>query len=81
MQQAFQAAKARKVPALVLVIQVDPGFDLPETEELDESKDPGFSGYRNFTDKLALEAKQFNGQRWFAVCRCRSGWPAFRARP
>jgi hypothetical protein len=62
MQQAFEAAKAQKAPGLVLVIQADPGFDLPETEELDESKDPGVSGYRNFIDKFALQTEQFNGQ-------------------
>ena len=65
MQQAFEAAKTQKAPGLVLVIQADPGFDLPETEELDESKDPAFSGYRNFMDKLVLETEKFNGQVLF----------------
>jgi len=65
MQQAFQAAKEQKAPGIVLVIQGDPGFDLPETEELDESRDPGVSGYRNFMDKLVLETEQFRGQVLF----------------
>ena len=62
MQQAFQVAKAQKAPGVVLVIQADPGFDLPETEDVDESKDPGVSGYRNFMNKLVQETEQFNGQ-------------------
>src|SRR4030095_2017326 len=48
MQRSFAVARERRSGAVVLVIQPDPGFDLPETEELDESKDPAVSGYRNF---------------------------------
>ena len=62
MQQAFQAAKDQKAPGLVLVIQADPGFDLPETEEIDESQAPAVSGYRNFIEKLVAETEQFKGQ-------------------
>lgn len=62
MQQAFQAAKDQKALGLVLVIQADPGFDLPETEDVDESQAPGVSGYRNFIEKLVAETEQFKGQ-------------------
>ncbi len=62
MQQAFQAAKELKAPGIALVIQADPGFDVPETEDLDESKAARFSGYRNFIDKLVAETEQFAGQ-------------------
>ena len=62
MQQAFQAAKDQKARGLVLVIQADPGFDLPETEDIDESQAPGVSGYRNFIEKLVAETEQFKGQ-------------------
>ncbi|SFB72744.1 Calcineurin-like phosphoesterase [Polaromonas sp. OV174] len=62
MQQAFQAAKAQKAPGLVLVFQADPGFDLPETEDLDESQAPGVSGYRNFISSVVAETEQFPGQ-------------------
>ena len=62
MRQAFQAAKDQKAPGLVLVIQADPGFDLPETEDTDESQAPGVSGYRNFIEKLIAETEQFKGQ-------------------
>lgn len=65
MQQAFQAAKEQKAPGIVLVIQADPGFDLPETEEIDESTAPGVSGYRNFMSKLIQETEQFQGQVLF----------------
>ena len=63
--QAFQAAKSQKAPGIVLVVQADPGFDLPETPGTDESQEPQFSGYRNFMDKLTLEAEQFKGQVLF----------------
>ena len=63
--QAFQAAKKQKAPGIVLVVQADPGFDLPETPGTDESQEPQFSGYRNFMDKLTLEAEQFKGQVLF----------------
>ena len=62
MQQAFKTAKTQKARGLVLVIQADPGFDLPETEEKDESQEPRFSGYRKFIDSVVLETEQFNGQ-------------------
>ncbi len=62
MQQAFAAAKGSKARGLVLVIQADPGFDLPETEDRDESQAPRVSGYRNFISNLVLETEQFPGQ-------------------
>jgi hypothetical protein len=62
MQQAFADAKARKARGLVLVIQADPGFDLPETEDLDESQAPRVSGYRNFISSIVAETEQFAGQ-------------------
>ena len=62
LQQAFSAAKAQKSRGLVLVIQADPGFDLPETEDKDESQAPGVSGYRNFINNVVQETEQFAGQ-------------------
>ena len=62
MQQAFAAAKSSKARGLVLVFQADPGFDLPETEDLDESQAPNVSGYRNFINSVVLETEQFPGQ-------------------
>ena len=61
-QQAFAAAKSSKARGLVLAFQADPGFDLPETEDKDESQAPKFSGYRNFINSVVLETEQFPGQ-------------------
>jgi len=46
----------------VLAFQADPGFDLPETEDIDESKAPGFSGYQAFLQAVVKETEAFNGQ-------------------
>jgi hypothetical protein len=62
---SFKAAKAAGSRGVVLVIQADPGFDLPETEELDESLAPGVSGYRNFMAEVARQTAAFDGQVLF----------------
>ena len=62
MRLAFQTAKDQKARGLVLVFQGDPGFDLPETEGVDESKAPGVSGYRNFINAVVAHTEQFAGQ-------------------
>jgi hypothetical protein len=62
MQEAFSHAKASKARGIVLVIQADPGFDLPETEDKDESQAPAVSGYRNFMNNVVTETEQFAGQ-------------------
>ena len=62
MQQAFESAKKQKARGLVLVFQADPGFDLPETEEIDESQAARYSGYRNFLGNVVKETEKFPGQ-------------------
>lgn len=62
LQTAFAQARAQAALGLVLVVQADPGFDLPETENIDESTAPRFSGYHHFMNKLAQETEQFKGQ-------------------
>ena len=62
LQQAFQAAKDQKSRGVVLVFQGDPGFDLPETEDVDESKAASVSGYRNFINAVVVQTEQFAGQ-------------------
>ena len=62
MHEAFKSATAQKARGLVLVFQADPGFDLPETEGLDESQAPRYSGYRNFLDSVVMETEKFTGQ-------------------
>ena len=65
MQAAFATAKAQNAVGIVVVAQGDPGFDLPETEELDESADPAFSGFRHFMSKLVEQTEQYAGQVLF----------------
>jgi len=62
MQSSFQKAKEQKARGILLAFQADPGFDLPETEELDESKDAKVSGYQAFLQAVVKEAESFNGQ-------------------
>lgn len=58
---SFAQAKAQNALGLVLVVQGDPGFDLPETEVVDESTAPGVSGYRHFMSQLMQQTEQFKG--------------------
>ena len=62
---SFAQAKAQNAAGLVLVVQADPGFDLPETEDIDESTAPGFSGYRFFMENLVKQTESFKGQVLF----------------
>ncbi len=60
--RTFQTARNQSAKGVVLVIQADPGFDLPETEDIDESKAAGVSGYKNFIDQVVKHTEQFLGQ-------------------
>lgn len=60
--QSFKVAKDKGAKGVVLVIQADPGFDVPETENLDESQLPRFSGYRNFMAAVIQHTEGFAGQ-------------------
>jgi hypothetical protein len=62
LRSGFTIARKMKHAGLVLVFQGDPGFDLPETEEDDESKQPQFEGYQAFMKALVEETEQFKGQ-------------------
>jgi hypothetical protein len=62
---AFDKARAENALGLVVTVQADPGFDLPETEDVDESTAPGVSGYRNFMAALVRQTEQFKGQVLF----------------
>jgi len=63
--QTFKQAKDQGALGVVLVIQGDPGFDYPETEEEDESLQPQFTGYRNFMAQVVKETESFRGQVLF----------------
>jgi hypothetical protein len=62
MQQSFQMATEKGARGVVLVIQADPGFDWPETEDADESLLPEFSGYRNFMRQVEKQTAAFKGE-------------------
>ena len=62
LEQTFQAAREQGAKGVVVVFQADPGFDLPETEEEDESLKPQYSGYRNFMAQLVKQTEKFSGQ-------------------
>jgi hypothetical protein len=61
-KQSFDMARTQRANGLVFVMQADPGFDLPETEDLDERTLPQFDGYTAFLNALAEETKNFAGQ-------------------
>ena len=62
LRSAFTIARRLKHAGLVLTFQGDPGFDVPETEDKDESKDKRFDGYRAFMAALVEETENFRGQ-------------------
>jgi len=62
LRESFAKARAQRAPGVMVVIQADPGFDLPETESVDERGQPGFEGYDFFLDALAKETAGFDGQ-------------------
>jgi len=62
MDEGFARAKSQTAPGIVLVFQGDPGFDLPETEDVSERDDPHYDGYTAFIAKLEEEARAFPGQ-------------------
>lgn len=68
-EESFAQARQRKARGLVLTLQADPGFDLPETEEHDEAKATGWnrpeSGYKDLMDTVIRETQAFDGQVLF----------------
>lgn len=59
---SFKQAGNRKVRGLVITIQADPGFDLPETVSFNERTLAGFDGYTNFLKVLEEETGNFAGE-------------------
>jgi hypothetical protein len=62
LKASFSAAKTSAAKGLVIAFQADPGFDLPETEEEDESKQAKFKGYQKFIEAVVAETEKFAGQ-------------------
>lgn len=62
LKATFQKAVTEKAAGLMVIIQADPGFDLPETETFDERTLPGYEGYTKFLETLVAETRAFAGQ-------------------
>jgi hypothetical protein len=62
LHDSFVLAKSRGMRGLMVTIQADMGFDLPETETFNERIQPGFDGYNNFLAALMAESRAFAGQ-------------------
>jgi hypothetical protein len=62
MKSSFQKAKEQNARGILLAFQGDPGFDLPETEDTDESKAPSVSGYQAFLLAVVKETENYKGQ-------------------
>ncbi len=59
---SFEKAKAEGAKGLMIVIQGDVGFDIPETEDDDESRRPGKDGYAAFLDAVIAATRAYDGQ-------------------
>jgi hypothetical protein len=62
LQQSFQLARDRHALGLMLIMQADPSFDLPETFPTNERDLPAFDGYTDFLAALVAETQAFAGQ-------------------
>ena len=62
LKETFVKAKAQRAAGVMVIIQADPGFDLPETETFNERTLPGYEGYTAFLDALAAETAAYSGQ-------------------
>jgi hypothetical protein len=63
LHEAFAQARSRHMRGLMVTIQADMSFDLPETETFNErTQVPGFDGYNNFLAALVAETQAFDGQ-------------------
>lgn len=68
LQQGFKTAKEKNALGIVITVQADPGFDLPETEQEDESQNLKYSGYRKFMQSIVAETENYTGQVLFVHC-------------
>jgi hypothetical protein len=62
LKASFAKAKEAGDKGIMIVIQGDPGFDIPETEDDDESRLPGQDGYAAFLDALTAETEAYEGE-------------------
>lgn len=62
LKDSFAKAKANGDKGIMIVLQGDLGFDIPETEDDSEAHLPEKDGYAAFLDALMAETKAFDGQ-------------------
>lgn len=62
LDESFAKAKASRLKGIMIVVQADMGFDVPESEKDDESRLPERDGYALFLDALTAATKAFEGQ-------------------
>jgi len=65
LHDGFALARSRGLRGLMLVLQADVGFDLPETETFNEhlqAGPPRYDGYTAFLNALVAETQAFDGQ-------------------
>ena len=62
MKDSFAKAKADGDKGIMIVVQGDVGFDIPETEDDSEARMADKDGYAAFLDALIAETKAFDGQ-------------------
>ena len=62
LRQAFAEAERTGARAVMVIMQADPGFDLPETPGVDERRDPSSDGYTDLIGALIDATKAFAGQ-------------------
>ncbi|MGV8951091.1 MAG: hypothetical protein ACOH2M_08300 [Cypionkella sp.] len=62
MKDSFAKAKTRGDKGVMIVVQGDLGFDIPETEDDDESRLANKAGYAAFLDAMIAETEAFDGQ-------------------
>ena len=63
LSDTFARARAGRAAGLVIIVQADPVFDLPETEDVNERRaTPEVDGYDGFLAALIAETQTFSGQ-------------------
>ncbi|PTQ89000.1 hypothetical protein [Agitococcus lubricus] len=62
LQQSFALAKQQHLAGIMVIIQADMGFDLPETPIKDERAAPNVSAYNRFLGELANQTANYQGQ-------------------
>lgn len=62
LKQSFAIAKQQKLAGIMVIIQADVGFDLPETAIKDERASANVDGYNAFLGELINQTAQYQGQ-------------------